>query len=130
VAQYKEATISDSSLEAFAMDVEFEVFNTNDEPLQLMMYNYTVVANGAEVFRGHASAEKTVPRWSSTLSSVPVVIRRDLVGEHGHVVWSLHGTLGYVPTRELSVTLLETGIWKPTTSVRANGMIEVPSITN
>ncbi|MDG1137629.1 MAG: hypothetical protein P8N28_05135, partial [Phycisphaerales bacterium] len=39
MAQFQQATIAQSTPEAFSLAVAFEVFNTNDEPLQLMMYD-------------------------------------------------------------------------------------------
>jgi hypothetical protein len=130
VAQFNKTTLTQSTPEAVALAVEFEIFNTNDEPLQLMMFEYTVNVHGTTCYRGLASAELTVPRWSSTKQSIPVVIRRDVLNEEDVTPWSLHGTLSYVPTKEVSVTLLETGIWKPTTPVRASGLQESPALTN
>jgi|TARA_B100001964_G_scaffold178750_1_gene197170 LEA14-like dessication related protein len=130
VAQYNKMTVTQSTSEAIALAVEFEVFNTNDEPLKLMMYEYTVNVHGATCYRGLASAEQTVPRWSSTMQTIPVVIRRDVLDGQDVIAWSLHGSLGYIPTKEVSITLLEANIWKPTTTVRANGLLELPEIAN
>ena len=130
ITHYRGTTITQSTPEAIAMDVEFEISNTNAIPLQLMKYNYAVSSGGQTVYVGFASAEKTVPHSSSIMSSVPVVIPRSVVFGKDSVSWKLVGTLGYIPPRAMSETLFETGIWKPSTSIRAHGLIEVPAITN
>jgi hypothetical protein len=42
----------------------------------------------------------------------------------------LHGSLGYIPPKAMSESLHDAGIWKPITTVRAHGLIQVPEITN
>ncbi len=130
ITQYRGTTITQSTPEAIAMSVDFEISNTNAIPLQLMMYNYVVTSGGRTVYVGFASAEKTVPHSSSIMSSVPVVIPRGVLLGKDSVSWQLAGTLGYIPPKAMSETLLEYGVWKPSTSVRAHGLIEVPAITN
>jgi hypothetical protein len=127
-AQFISASITQSTPEAFSMDIEFEIFNTNDEPLQLMEYDYVVSANGTTVYTGLASAEQTIPRWSSITNTIPVVLRRDSVLGTDQVAWNLSGTLGYVPPKAFSETLLTSGIWKPSASIRAHGLVQVPAV--
>ena len=126
MTQYRGAIITQSTAEAFALQVEFDISNTNDEPLQLMMYEYTVTANGTTVYRGKASAEQTVPRWSTVSSLIPVVIRRDDLHGSEHVTWRLSGTLGYVASNAIAETLFKAGLWKSKTPIGAHGSIPVP----
>jgi len=128
MTQFKGASISQSTPEAIALQVEFDVSNTNDTPLHMVMYEYTVEANGRTVYRGKASAEISVPRWSIVSSFLPVVIRRDDIFSSDEVAWQLSGTLGYVATNAMSETLYKSGLWKTTTPVRAHGSITVPPV--
>jgi hypothetical protein len=128
MVQFKNATIMQSTPEAFSLEVAFEIFNTNDEPLKLLMYDYSVSANGSTVYTGLSSAEQTVPRWSSVVNSIPVVIRKEAVVGLDQIAWTLHGTLGYIPPKALAETMRDTGIWEPTASVRAHGRVQVPEI--
>jgi hypothetical protein len=126
MAQFQQATIAQSTPEAFSLAVAFEVFNTNDEPLQLMMYDYVVKANGVVVYEGFASAEQSVPRESSVVNAIPIVFRRESIVGKEQVAWNLQGTLGFIPPKAISETLLDIGIWKPMTSIRAHGLVQVP----
>lgn len=128
MVQYRNANVVQSTPEAFSFDVALEIFNTNDEPLKLLMYDYSVSANGMTVYTGRSSAEQTVPRWSSVVSSIPVVIRKEMVLGKDQIAWSLQGTLGYIPPKALAETMRDTGIWKPTASIRAHGLVQVPEI--
>ena len=128
LTQYYETTIIQSTPEAIAMEVEFDVSNTNDEPLRLTTYQYTVSAGGSTVYRGKYSAQQTVPRWSTVRSTIPIVIRRDAIRGSQHVAWRLSGSLGYIPPTEFAETLLKSGLWNPTTVVRAHGSATMPPI--
>ncbi|MBC8201926.1 MAG: hypothetical protein H8E86_07745 [Planctomycetes bacterium] len=130
IPQFKQATITQSTPEAVAFDVTFEISNTNSIPLQLLMYTYQVSAGGSNVYSGLSSAEKTVPRSSSILSTIPVVIPRSVLLGRDSFTWQLRGTLGFIPPKAMSESLHDAGIWKPSTSVRAHGLIHVPEITD
>ena len=130
ITQFKGATITQSTPEAVSFDVTFEIANTNGVPLQLQMYTYQVSACGGNVYTGLSSAEKTVPRSSSILSTIPVVIPRSLLLSRDSFTWQLHGSLGYIPPKAMSESLHDAGIWKPSTTVRAHGLIQVPEIAN
>lgn len=130
IATYKEAQVTQSTPEAIALEVEFEIVNTNTIPLQLLMYNYRVTSNGEEVFVGFESAEKTIPSSSSITDSLPVVIPRKHILGKDSCSWQLSGTLSYIPPKAISETLLDTGLWEPKTSVRGHGLVQVPDITD
>ena len=123
LTQFVGSTVSQSTAEAIAMNVEFEISNTNDIPLQLMMYDYSVTANGKTVFRGKNSAQQTVPRWSTTLSTIPVVIRKEDIANAETVSWQLTGSLGYVPPDAFAEALLTSGLWETTTRISASGSV-------
>ena len=110
------------------MGVSFEITNTNDEPLRLMTYNYTVTANGMAVFTGKFAAEQTVPRWSSIESTIPIVIRRHTIQGASKITWQLSGSLGFIPPTAFSETLRNVGLWRPTISIRGHGAVPVPPL--
>jgi len=128
ITQFKSATITQSTPVAIVLNAEFEISNTNDEPLQLKYYEYSVFVDGRTVYHGSASAEQTVPRWSTIQSSIPIVIRRDDLHANDLITWQLSGTLSYIPPKAIAETLLNRGIWKPTTPVHAHGSFETPRI--
>jgi hypothetical protein len=125
LTQFTSSTITNTSSEAIEMNVEFEISNTNDLPIRLMMYEYTVTANGRTVYQGKSSAERTVPRWSTTSSSVPVVIRREAISNPGNVKWELTGSLGFVPPNAFAEALRTSGLWKTSTRITAQGVVSI-----
>jgi hypothetical protein len=80
------------------------------------------------MYVGFASAEKTIPYSSSITNSIPVVIPREFVVDQDELSWQLSGTLGYIPPKAMSETLVDMGIWKPMVSVRAHDVLQVPAI--
>ena len=123
LTQFTSSTITNATSEAIEMDVEFEISNTNDLPIRLMMYNYAVTADGRTVFIGKSDAQLTVPRWSTTRNSIPVVISRDAISDSENVAWELTGTLGYVPPSAFAEALRTSGLWETSTSVKAQGVV-------
>ena len=127
LTQFTSSTITNTTSEAIEMDVEFEISNTNDLPIRLMMYNYTVTADGRTVFTGKSDAQLTIPRWSTTRSSIPVVIRKDAITDLENVAWELSGSLGYVPPSEFAEALRTSGLWETSTRVNAQGVVSIPN---
>ena len=125
LTHFKSSTISNTTSKAIEMNVEFEISNTNDLPIRLMMYDYAVTANGKTVFRGKSSAQRTVPRWSTTSSSVPVVIRRDTISNPEHITWELTGSLSYVPPSAFAEALRTSGLWETSTKITAQGVVSI-----
>jgi len=126
LTQYTDARVTQSTAVAIAFDANFEISNTNDEPLKLKFYDYTVAANGKTVYNGRASAEQTVPRWATVRGSVPVVIRRENLSGEEEVLWTLSGRLTYIPPTAIAETLLNTGIWEPSIHVQARDSLQIP----
>jgi LEA14-like dessication related protein len=122
LTQFTSSTITNTTSEAIEMDVEFEISNTNDLPIRLMMYNYAVTADGRTVFTGKSDAQLTVPRWSTTRSSIPVVIRKDVMTDLESVRWELSGSLSYVPPSAFADALRTSGLWETSTRVHAQGV--------
>lgn len=127
LAEFTGSTITNATPEAIEMEVEFEVANTNDLPIRLMMYSYTVTANGRTIFRGKNSAQFTVPRWSLARNSIPIVISRDAISDSENIAWELTGTLGYVPPSAFAEALRTSGLWETFASVNAHGVVSMPN---
>ena len=127
MTQFTSSTITNRTPEAIEMDVEFEISNTNDLPIRLMMYNYAVTADGRTVFIGKSDAQLTIPRWSTTRSSIPVVIRKDAITDPESVTWKLSGSLGYVPPSAFAEALRTSGLWETSTRLNAQGVFSIPN---
>jgi hypothetical protein len=123
------AEVTQSTTEAIALNAEFDISNTNDEPLRLDYYKYTVSAGNHTVYQGISVPNLTIPRWATISSSIPIVIRRDRLPAIGEqVAWKLSGSLSYYPPSAIAETLMNLGIWKPKTTVHAREDLEVPRI--
>ncbi len=118
ITTYKHSLASSSSDEAIAIDAVFHVSNTNDEPIELLLYEYAVSVNGNRVFEGLHEAKLTVPRWSIIESQLPIVIPIEYFGSD-ITEWQLSGTLSYVESDAFADTLRKAGLSKPSTSIRA-----------
>ena len=127
VVNFETSSFTESTADAIAMGVTFEIANTNDVPLKLLMFNYEVSADGSHVYSGREAALATVPRWSTIHRSIPIVMRRNQVQQNDIVNWNLRGTLVYVEPDALTQTIHSLGIWIPSTSLHASGAIEIPS---
>lgn len=125
LTQFKESSVTQVTPDAVSLNATFDISNTNDEPLQLKYYKYAVTSNGRTVYRGLASAEQTVPRWSTVQSTIPIVIRSEYLKADQPVTWNLSGRLSYIPPTALAETLLQSGFWEPTTSVRASDDVAI-----
>lgn len=128
IVSFTSATITESTPQAIAMEVSFEIANTNDEPVELLMYEYEVTADGSHVYTGKAAALQTIPRFSTVQGLIPIVIRRDQIYSPSTLSWGLQGSLVYIQNDAFAQTLLNAGIWKPTTPLEASGAIEIPRI--
>ena len=124
---YTGSSVTESTSEAVALNAHFEISNTNDEPLKLKFYEYTVIADGNTVYKGRASAEQTVPRWATVQGTIPIVIRREFVSSLAQVDWQLSGKLSFIPPTAIAETLLKSGFWEPTTAVRASDALTIPT---
>jgi LEA14-like dessication related protein len=81
ITQFNSANVTNSTPEAISITAHFDVSNTNDEPLRLEKYKYYVTVDGRTVYQGLAAAELTVPSLRSISSSIPIVIRREEIGD-------------------------------------------------
>lgn len=124
---YTGSSVMESTSEAVALNAHFEISNTNDEPLKLKFYEYTVTADGNTVYIGRASAEQTVPRWATVEGTIPIVIRREFISSVAQVDWKLSGRLSYIPPTAIAETLLKSGFWEPTTAVHASDALTLPA---
>ncbi len=130
VARFAASRVIEVLPEAVAFEVEFELSNTNDEPIELLEYTYTVHVGGQAVYSGRAGGGRTLPRWSAVRAAIPVVIRRDQLPGGGVVEWSLTGSLTYASPGALAETLLDSRIWRPAILIAASDRTPVPDLGN
>ncbi|MEE2819739.1 MAG: hypothetical protein VX615_03910 [Planctomycetota bacterium] len=118
IATYQHAVASELNSDAASFDAVFTVSNTNNEPIELLLYEYSVSVDGAHVFTGLHEAKLTIPRWSFIESSSPVVVpARAIQTKQG--VWRLSGTLSYIESDAFADTLMKAGFSKPSTPISA-----------
>ena len=118
IATYQHAVATELNSDAGSFEVVFNVSNTNNEPIELLLYEYSVSVDGTHVFAGLHQAKLTVPRWSGIKSSIPIVIPTSAIkSKQGE--WSLSGTLSYIESDAFADTLMKAGFSKPSTSISA-----------
>ena len=128
IAQYQSSRVTASNHGAISLDIHFNLSNNNDDPLRLVKYKYFVSINGTTVYNGSAAAEQTLPRRSTSSSSIPAVVRREYLTGQDPVVWRLQGSLEYIAHGALAETLVESKLIQPLTSIVASDTLVIPSV--
>ncbi|MBC8523369.1 hypothetical protein H8D29_05525 [PVC group bacterium] len=126
IAQYHASQLTASTPDAISLVVEFNISNTNDEPIHLLQYKYLVTVNNSTVYHGLAQSQRTLPRWSTVAATIPVVIPREYLLATNDLSWRLSGSLEYVSSGALAETLLDSRLWKPSTSIGASDSFVIP----
>ena len=93
-----------------------------------MKYKYLVSINGTTVYNGSAEAEQTLPQRSTSLASIPVVVRREQLTGQDQVVWNLQGSLEYIEYGALAETLVDSKLIQPSTIIAASDTLVIPLV--
>lgn len=128
IAEYTFSNVTESLPSAVSLDVAFDLSNNNDEPIRLVQYRYTVSVAGNTVYRGLTEAEQTLPRGSTTATTIPIVLPRAFLVGNNTVVWHLRGTLDYLSPGALAETLVDSKLWQPSISIVASDSLVVPTL--
>ena len=118
IATYQHAVVSKFNSDAVAFDAVFAVSNTNKEPIELLLYEYSVTVDGDHMFTGLYEAKLTIPRWSIIESSIPIVIPAGAITAKQEE-WQVSGTLSYIESDAFADTLRKAGFSKPSISFSA-----------
>jgi hypothetical protein len=128
IAEYTSSNLTESLPGAVSLDVAFDLSNNNDEPVRLVQFRYTVSVAGDIVYRGLAEAEQTLPRGSTTATTIPIVLPRAYLVGNDTVVWHLRGTLDYLSHGAFAETLVDSKLWQPSITISASDFLVVPTI--
>jgi len=125
-----EATLVDETDEALRMDIALDLANPNNEPLELIRFEYSVSIDGVPVYRAKRAAEATLSASGGKRLTLPAVVRFDRVpwGESTRpeeVGWSIRGSLLYITPGALAEALLDTGVRKPRTRLAGAGRVRL-----
>lgn len=126
IVKYNASNVTSSTPEAIAIELEFEIANTNNAPIQLIEYQYDVYALGQHIYSGKQMALQSIPRWSTMQGTIPVVIRREDLHGQNVLDWNLSGSLRYIEQGAFAQTLMNSGLWDPSAPIHANGVFEIP----
>ena len=125
-----EAKLNEQTDVAIQLGVTVEVTNPNDEPVQLLEFDYRYAVNGAVVFDGRRSARQTLNPGSPRRIELPVVVRYDRAGWPdgqlpGSFQYQMRGTILYLTPSELAETLLDTGLRRPVAPFQSKGEVQL-----
>lgn len=126
IVRYQASSVTSSTPEAIGIELEFEIANTNNELIKLIEYQYDVFAHGQHLYSGKQMALQSIPRWSTMQGTIPVVIRRSDLNGQQILDWNMTGSLRYNERGAFAETLLNSGLWKPSSQVYAHGVLEIP----
>ena len=136
-SSYREPTIDvqsamvlDRTDEAILLGFEIELANPNEEPMDLLNFDYQLHVDGRRVFQGRRAALVSLNRGTSRIVRLPAVVPFDKArwtdGQlPGSFRYYLGGTLHYVAPGEIAEILLDTGLKRPRALFAARGDVEV-----
>ncbi len=128
--QTLDATLIDRSDEALAIQIELNLENPNDEPLELRVFDYVVHVNDRRAYAGKRAAQATLSARGGKTLTIPAVVRFDeqhwdAADPPAQLSWSVRGTLLYVTPGEIAEILLDTGVRKPMATFSGSGNVVV-----
>lgn len=129
------AQLGQSTEYAATVNLWLHLENPNDEPLELLEFDYDVDVDGKQVYQGKRSAQMTLAQLSTRDVQIPAVIPFDkiaLPGGGGAMLEGsevrVKGTLRYVLPGALAQTLFDTGARRPRVSFRGKKLIEAANV--
>lgn len=120
--------LTDRSGEAARLEIPLRLEHDNEEPLELLEFEYRFRLSDGTTYRGRRSAEATLAANGSRLIILPAVVRYDELSFDPAELpedlrWSLSGKLLYVSPGRLAETLLDLGVYRPTANFSGRGAI-------
>jgi len=127
IATYVKSEIVAVSEDAVALDVTFSFANTNNEPIELLAFDYSVLAHNRKVYAGVHEAKLTIPRQSEIQNTIPVVISRPVFKKNVFLTWQLNGKVDYLAADALAKTLRSAGLSQPSSPIFAQDKMQIPN---
>ena len=135
IAKYQSTTLKNSFENAVSMDVVFVLENLNEDPVNVVHFDYAVLVDGATVYSGLAVAELTLPAKPKGASEntsieaiIPVVLPRSCLAQKNEVTYSISGSFTYISSNALAQALFESNLIEPTVRIVACETMEVPPV--
>lgn len=130
-ASLREVTIIERGNAGTTLQFTFELENPNAEPMELQDVTYRVSLDGTEVFRGRRATLTTLPAGGMREVAIPAVVLSETldlsaIAPAQTVPYAFSGALVYIAPGEIAEILLDTGVRKPTTRIRASGQLNLP----
>ena len=128
------ATIDQTTEHAATIRLALRLENPNNEPLQLLEFDYRVSVDGRQAYRGKRSAEMTLARQSVRDVEIPAVIVAPADDAGGaatlaETAFQVHGTLRYLAPGAIEQTLFDTGVRRPRVNFSGSGRLAPGALT-
>jgi LEA14-like dessication related protein len=125
------ASVGQASEHAVTLHMWLHLDNPNDQPLELMEFDYRVEIDGRPVYDGKRAAQMTLAKLSTRDVEIPAVVPFDKVSwpsgiapSGTHV--SVKGTLRYILPGAIAQTLFDTGVRRPRASFHGDQPLTAP----
>ncbi len=122
------ASIIERTDEALSVQFTMNLNNPNDQPLELLTFDYDLEIDGEHVYSGLRAAQATLAARGSREIHIPAVIsyeaaewRSDQLPQQTR--YEISGTLRYMTPGEIARILYETGVRKPCAGFESEGEI-------
>lgn len=117
------ASLGETSDAAATINLALRLQNPNNDPLELLEFDYRVDVDGKRVYSGKRAAQMTLARLATRDVVLPAVVPFDVVGGG----WGagaappsanvrVQGTLRYIAPGAIEQTLFDTGVRRPSAS--------------
>ena len=122
-------TMTEGSDSHIQLDVNLDLHNPTEEPIQLERFQYTLKTGADTVWSGSWSALRTLPPKSTVTMSLPAVIPATPPIERGQTNWVISGDVSYKAPGRWAQILFDTGFRRPTHDFAAEGVITASKTT-
>ena len=119
------ATLGETTDQAATVRIALRLHNPNNEPLELLEFDYRVSVDGKAAYSGTRSAQMTLARMSTRDIEIPAVVN---VSESGGQLPAdanvqVNGSLRYIAPGAIAQTLFDTGVRRPRVSFSGKGPV-------
>lgn len=120
-------TVRERTADAIVLEFTIEAVNSNEVPLPLREFSYTVSLDGRAVYTGYRSPEATLRRFGTQRLKVPAVIPTSDVAvlPAGSAWCRLSGTMTYITPGELAQVLFDADVRRPTVGLVDERSVEL-----
>ena len=125
-----DAQFVEASDEALRVDIQLDLMNLNNEPIELKQFDYTVSVDGRRIYSGRRAAQATLSALGEASVVLPAIVTYEAAGwtsaeRPDTADWSINGSVLYLTPGALAEILLDTRFREPRAAFRGDGSVAI-----